>query len=468
MLIIRECGDCRSALGSATVPAVLRRLLLVALAALTVASPAQAFSKQDGTQVMDDGVSLATSLYLPDGPVPAGGRPAVVVLHGLAGTRGSVELVSSNFAEAGFAVLAYDARGHGASGGVITLAGPREVADLRAIRNALAARADVNDGKIGAWGISYGGGQIWNALAAGVPFAAAEVVETWTSLYDALWPQGLARSGIVAGFAASVSARSPLIAGLRDAAVQSTNPAALRRLAADRSALPGSGSIRTPMYLFQGRVDFAFDISQATTAFGRLKGPRKLYVGLFGHTPSTFPGPDVAYVLNESRTWFRTYLEGNGGPVSSVRLARDGSATAPVALPARKTQTFGLRGRSTVQGGALVSRGTPPLRAALESWGGGTVTVNVPKLTGYPRLVATVLAGSKVVAQGGLKPKAGTNVVKLANYCVYVRKGTRLRVTIGPASPPGQIAYLGFAGAGSATIGDVTLKLSTLAKPISG
>jgi alpha-beta hydrolase superfamily lysophospholipase len=453
---------------SATVPTVFRRLLLAALVALAVASPAQAFSKQDGTQVMDDGVTLATSLYLPDGRMPTGGWPAVVVLHGLAGTRGSVELVSANFAEAGFAVLAYDARGHGASGGVITLAGPREVADLRAIRNALAARPDVAAAKIGAWGISYGGGQIWNALAAGVPFAAAEVVETWTSLYDALWPQGLARSGIVAGFAASVAARSPLITSLREAAVQSTNPAAIRELAGARSALGRAGAIATPMYLFQGRVDYAFDITQATSAFARLKGPKKLYVGAFGHSPSTFPGPDIAYVLKESSSWFRSYVAGSAGPANSVLVAPEGGTSPPVALPARRTQAFSFRGRSTVRGGSLVSRRTPPLRAALETWGGGTVTVNVPKLTRYPRLVVTVLAGNKVVAHGGLKPKPGMNLVKLANYCLKVPKGTRLRVTVGAASPPGQIAYLGFAGAGSATIGDVSLKLSTLAKPISG
>jgi len=99
----------------------------------------------------------------------------VRVLHGLAGSRRTVEAISTAFANAGYSVLAYDARGHGTSGGEITLAGPREVADLRAIRNAFAARPEVSD-TIGAWGISYGGGQIWNALAAGVPLAAAEVV----------------------------------------------------------------------------------------------------------------------------------------------------------------------------------------------------------------------------------------------------------------------------------------------------
>ena len=47
-------------------------------------------------------------------------------------------------------------------------------------------------------------------------------------------------------------------------------------------------------------------------------------------------------------------------------------------------------------------------------------------------------------------------------------EGDRLRVTVGAASPAGQVAYLGFAGAGSATVGPITLALSALARPISG
>jgi predicted acyl esterase len=419
---------------------------------------------------MDDGVTIAYTRYTPDGVAPAGGWPGVVVLHGLAGTRGSVDAIASNFANAGYAVLAYDARGHGASGGEITLAGPREVADLRALRNTFATLPDVHNTRIGAWGISYGGGQIWNALAAGVPFAAAEVVETWTSLYDALWPQNLARSGIVAGFAASVAARSPLIASLRDASVQSTNPAAIKQLTAERSALAKAGSIRTPVYLFQGRTDFAFDISQATRAYARLAGPKRLYVGTFGHTPSTFPGPDIAFVLAEGQAWFDTHLKGVGADVKPrVTVgSENGRRTTFSGLPKTKAQTFTLAGRSVLRGSSVVTRQTPPLRAALESWGGGTATVTVAKLASYPRLVVTVLAGPKVVAHGGLKPKAGVNRVTLANYCVYVPRGTRLRVSIGASSPAGQIAYLGFPGSGSATIGSVTLKLSTLAKPVSG
>jgi predicted acyl esterase len=396
----------------------------------------------------------------------------VLVLHGLAGNRGTVDAIASTFANAGYSVLAYDARGHGASGGEITLAGPREVADLRALRNAFAARPEVSD-RVGAWGISYGGGQIWNALAAGVPLAAAEVVETWTSLYSALWSQDLARSGIVAGFAASIAARSPLVARIRDDAIQSRNLGAVRALAQPRSAAGRIGSITTPVYLFQGRVDFAFDITQAAQGFASLRGPKKLYVGNFGHTPSTFPGADVQYVLAQAVAWFDRHLKGtaNGVDAAKVVLAKQGSATGRVslgALPKSTLTSYVLPGRSTASGASLVSRRSAPLRNAVETWGMGTVHVEVPKLASYPRLVVTVLAGNRVVSHGGLKPRRGRNVVKLANYCVYVPKGTRLRVTVGASSPAGQVAYLGFAGSGSATIGKITLRLSTLAKPISG
>jgi predicted acyl esterase len=449
------------------------RALLVALAALTFTGSASAFTKVDGMQTMDDGVPIAFTRYTPEGAAPAAGRPGVLVLHGLAGNRGTVDAIASAFANAGYSVLSYDARGHGASGGEITLAGPREVADLRALRNAFAARPEVSE-TIGAWGISYGGGQIWNAIADGVPLAAAEVVETWTSLYDALWPQGLARSGIVAGFAAGISARSPLVAGIRDDAVQSRNLGAVRALAAERSVASRLRGVGTPVYLFQGKLDFAFDLSQATTAFTRLGGPKKLYAGNFGHTPSTFPSIDSGYVVSQGIAWFDRFLRGtrNGIDARKVVIAKRASATARVeldALPATRTQSFVLRGTATARGGTLVSRRTAPLHAALETWGSaGIARIVVSKPSAYPRLVVTVLAGNRVVAQGGVQPRAGVNVVRLTNYCVYVPKGTRLRVTVGSASPPGQVAYLGFAGAGSATIGDVTLKLSTLARPISG
>ena len=462
----------------------MRRVLIGVVLALALAVPAPVaadhgppvvpFTHTSGTLRMDDGVPLAYDVYVPAGAMPAGGWPGVLVLHGLGGSRASVAQISSYFAGNGYAVLAYDARGHGASGGEVTLAGPREVADLRAIRDAFAARADVSDRAIGAWGISYGGGQIWNALAAGVPLAAAEVVETWTSLYEALWSGGVARSALVAGFAASVAPRSPLIAGIRDAAVQSRNMATIRELTAERSALPRLGSVTTPVYMLQGRIDYAFDISQASAAFARLAGPKRLYVGEFGHLPSAFPGPDVDYVLQSGRLWFDVHVKRQTEPPSTgvpmpiafpaVTIARGGARRDYAGLPPTRTETFALRGTSTARGQGFLTRRTKPLARALETWGGGTVTLNVPRLTRYPRLVVTVTAPgvSTVVTHGAVVPRRGRNVVRLANYAVSVPRGARLTVHVGAASPQGHLAYLGFGDAGSVTVGAMTLRLSGL------
>ena len=146
---------------------------------------------------MDDGVSIAATLYVPDGAAPPGGWPAIVFLHGLSGNRQQMNALVEGYGFTGgsYAVLTFDARGHGESGGLVGIDGPREVADIRAIHDWLAARPDVSDTKIGAWGISYGGGGVFNSLVAGVPWAAVVTVETWTDLYSALMPQGLVKSG---------------------------------------------------------------------------------------------------------------------------------------------------------------------------------------------------------------------------------------------------------------------------------
>ena len=95
-------------------PAVRRVLLLALLAALLAPGSALAFSKQDVTLTMDDGVTLGTTLYLPDGPPPASGHPTILMLHGLNGRRQDLHpIAESVFVPRGYAVMTFDARGHG-------------------------------------------------------------------------------------------------------------------------------------------------------------------------------------------------------------------------------------------------------------------------------------------------------------------------------------------------------------------
>src|SRR3954453_22990442 len=298
---------------------------------------------------MQDGPSIAYDLYEPDGKAPAGGWPGVVVRHGLGRTKGSLASIAQVFVSRGYAAVAYTARGHGTSTGNVELAGPSELSDEIAMNAFFRGLPEVSDANVGAWGISYGGGQTWNGLAKGIDYKAAEVVETWTDLYSALWPQDIAKSEIVLGFAKAVEARSPLISANEDAAIHSTDPSAIKALVAPRSALSGIHDIKTPPYMFQGRVDYAFDVTQAVNGYSRLNPPKHLYVGQFGHAPSSFPGPDFAYVMAQGVASFDHYLRGmpNGidrsKPVT-IAAARGTKRTSYAALPKTKVVGAGFRG----------------------------------------------------------------------------------------------------------------------------
>jgi len=260
-------------------------ILCASVVALAASGRASAMGRQDVTLQMDDGVRLAATLYEPAGPPP---YPAVVLFHGLGGKRQNLDFIAQKWADT-FAVLSFDARGHGASGGLVSIDGPREIADTRAVYNWLAARSEIDDHAIGAWGISLGGGAVLRSLVEGVPWAGVEAVQTWTDLFGALAPQNLAKSGAVYQFLNSVpQARlDPSVLAIKDDALASRNLAAVRQFAAQRSSRSLLSQVTTPVYLFQGRRDFAFDIAQATAAYRLLKGPKQLYIGDFGHAPST-------------------------------------------------------------------------------------------------------------------------------------------------------------------------------------
>jgi ABC-2 type transport system ATP-binding protein len=439
--------------------------LLIVAALLLWAAPAQAFSKQSGMQTMSDGVAIAYDLYEPDGTAPRGGWPGVVIMHGLGGTKDDMAPIAEVFAAHGYAALAYSDRGHGTSGGVVGLAGPDDVATERAMFDSFRDRPEVSDTAIGAWGISYGGGQAWNGLTAGIPYRAAELVETWTDLYTALWPQDIAKSGIVAGFAKSVDARSPLISAVENDAIHSTNLGAIKLLAASRSSYASLRSVKTPVYLFQGRVDYAFDDTQAVNGYSRVTGPKHLYIGRFGHPPSTFPGPDIDYVMSQGVAWFDHYLRGVPNGIDRSKPVTIAAATGAkrvsfAGLPKTKTITAGFRGTT-------LRRTGPVFRQALETFGVSLLKVQVRKVVRYPRLVATVSAGRRVITHGAIVPKVGLQTIRLANYVQYLPKGTRLSLTFGPSSANGDIAYLGFGDETSISLGPAVLSLQTLTKPVS-
>jgi predicted acyl esterase len=429
-----------------------RRVVLVLSLLALWAAPAWGAS---GTVTMDDGVRLAYDLELPSGPAPAGGRPGVVVMHGLGGSKDSMAPVARFFAAHGFASLAFTVRGAAGSQGAFGLAGPRDVADMRAMVDWLERRPDVSD-RIGCFGISLGGGECWNATPGGT-FDAVVPVATWTNLRTALWPGGVARSGVLASLASSVPAS---LLGQFGSVTGAPTPRLVAALA-QRSVAQRLPSIRTPVYLMQGRADYVFDLDQATAAFARLAGPKKLYVGDFGHPPATFASPDFpSFVLDQSVRWFDRYLRGerNGIERPAVVLAdRTG----------RRRASFARLPRTHFRRIAFDRRGTARAPAAIETFGDSTVRVRVDRVARSPRLVAVLLADGKVVSHGAVVPHRGTNTIRLADYAVYVPRGARLRLRLGPDGGTADPAYFGFGATGSIALGPATLSLRTLLEPVS-
>ena len=119
------------------------------------------------------GVTCAADLYRPDDATEP--MPCVVVGHGFSGTKGLARVYAERFAEAGFAVLVFDYRHFGGSGGE-----PRQVVDVDKQREDYHAAVrfartlpGIDPERIALWGTSFSGGHVIAVAAENPRIAAA-------------------------------------------------------------------------------------------------------------------------------------------------------------------------------------------------------------------------------------------------------------------------------------------------------
>ena len=460
-----------------------RIAVLAVVGVLAGAGSALAATPQELTITAADGTPLACALVEPDGTPPATGWPGVLLFHGLGGKHEDMEPIATGFlAPGGFASLMCDARGHGASGGLFGLDGPADVADTQMLFTWFTARPEISDTQIGALGISLGGGAVWNAAAAGVPFKAIVPIITWTNLTTSLAPQGLSKSGLVELLASLVpqSRWDPDLLAATPGLVTSSSLAQVSALATPRSVLTHLPSISTPTLLIQGRHDFLFDIDQAEAAYKALTGPKHLYLGDIGHSPAANPVAEQPTIYGLAVQWFDRFLAGTGGPIEKtpVQLAHDpwdGKTTTFTGLPPTKTTSVELPGTTTIAATGKVVRGARLTGGPHETFGDSTVTVRYSGAKGWDRLVAvlTIAGQSTPISAGGIKltQASGVATIRLMNESVLVPAGAKLVVYVGATSTVQSSAdalYLdGVQPGSSITIGRETLDLSVLTKAVS-
>jgi predicted acyl esterase len=468
--------------------------LAVLATALGVASPALAptlaFTRIEHVLTMGDGVSLAATLYRQDGVAPAGGWPAVLILHGLGGSRRETEPIARELALQGYVALTLDARGHGASGGLSTLAGARETADYATALTWLRARPGVNDQKIGAMGFSLGGASVWKLLLSkGTRLAAAVPVTTWTSLYDALLPQGFPRAGLVAYFRSLLpdDRWAPDIRALADDTLHGRNLPRVWQLAHDRSVQDDLAQVRTPVLMIQGRRDYAFDMDQALSAFGRLRGKKRLYLGDLGNAPASNPPAEQAYYLTQAQLWFDRFLKGVANGIDTrrpVELAPDpwtGRTTQYAGLPPRRVVRLRFRGLATIDGAGQVVRTVAPSKRLNETFGASLVAVSVASTTQWPHVVAVLSAIAPgrpeiVISAGGastpvLSATPRLVTIRLLSQATTIPRGARFRLTIAGDSA-GQVGDnllypLSVPTVSRLSVGEAKVVLPVLKRPVS-
>jgi ABC-2 type transport system ATP-binding protein len=275
--------------------------------------------------------------------------PAVLIAHGFGGSKNSVSAEATALARRGFVVLAWTARGFGASTGQIGLnSRDYEVADARALVDWLAKRPDVvrdgpDDPRVGVTGASYGGALA--LLLAGsdqrVDALAPEI--TWNNLAQALFPNAASRApvpaatpaagafapdgvfkrdwaGYLFGVASRGGAESSSLCGrfrpevcaaYVQAATTGRPTSEIEALLHRSSPATVAGNISAPTLLIQGEHDTLFGLDQADATARQLASagaPFKVvwYVG--GHDGG---GPDST-LQEQVGAWFDYHLRRNG------------------------------------------------------------------------------------------------------------------------------------------------------------
>ena len=109
-----------------------------------------------------EGFKLSGDLYLPAKLGKAGKRAGIILCHGYTGVRNLyLPEIARHFSAAGYVVLTFDYKGWGDSEGPKSRLAPySRVADVQAALTFLAERKEVEPGRLGLYGTSYGGATV--------------------------------------------------------------------------------------------------------------------------------------------------------------------------------------------------------------------------------------------------------------------------------------------------------------------
>ena len=316
---------------------------------------------------MDDGIRLEATLFRPVDPVPPGGFPGLIFVHGLGGSKRQMEPVAESYARRGYVTLAYSVRGQGFSEGLSTLFSYRERQDLGQIVQWLKARPEVNDTLIGVSGASQGGFHAWFAGLDSLGVRAVAPANSTPMVSECLARNGCYLMPVTAGMLPTAAVRVdthayPVYRWLLADEYDSVRAVAARgrdfdstRIARSESRfliagawhdhvfwtnhLPGAHAVapRQPL-LYLGTGGHGSETAPGEIAFRNLLGQAFFDAWLLGRTEALDTLPAITVALGPTwqhrtfdawpePTWLSLYLHGDGSLTESPPTAADTPAT---------------------------------------------------------------------------------------------------------------------------------------------
>ncbi|MFN0170957.1 MAG: CocE/NonD family hydrolase [Bryobacteraceae bacterium] len=236
---------------------------------------------------------------------------------------------TSYFAERGYVVVYYDVRGTGNSGGSSQdIYSDDERRDAHDMVEWIAAQPWCT-GKVGMWGMSYGGVVQWQVGVQQPPHLATLVVGSSNDdvYLDWTWPGGSLRPYMFDSFSPLMTARNFAppdleIVGdkwsdLWNERLQKNSPWGIGYIRnpvhgnywTARSLQPDYSRIKVPIMLWSGWADCY--PTPILRAFSRINVPKKVYIGPWGHwwPEMALPGPRIDFRYELLR-WYDYWLKG--------------------------------------------------------------------------------------------------------------------------------------------------------------
>lgn len=438
-------------------------------------------SPRDGTCFVNglavtarDGVQLTANVFLPAG-AGAGGRFPAVILIGSWASADFFEYLGAQqrLARAGYVALAYTARGFWGSGGVVEVAGPRDVADVSSAVDWLLAQTPADPARVGAAGISYGAGLSLLGAAADPRISAVAAMSGWGDLVEQLYGNAVPNPTWTA-----VLFLSGKLTGRLDPAVDAytmaildpaTPPAQIAEIAAwaaprsPSSVVDALNARRVPVLVSKNWQDDMFSPNSSLRLFARLTGPKRLLLQPGIHGSVELPGAMLGGanpVVDEVYRWMDRWLKGaaNGvdaEPQVSLQRATGGDRETLSTWPAPELRatTLHLRPRGPLRFdlGCFCSRGwTGGLDASASA---ATATDRIDSALDTTATTGAVPILSTLAEVSGVPVVDFLPTITLANGVRYegaalpaalrLRGAPRLQLVAAPGGPRGMlVAYL--------------------------